>query len=321
MPVINARYNVTRVMKQHVYKFQNKNGNKRFFLKKKKLFINIALNMVYLNNYVSFCLFFNLIFGYSFFEVESFVPIERRGHSAISVGNKLYFFGGVNVKHNPLSELFYLDLSKPFNAAAPSWNDISVSSTIPLGSAWAAVTLTNNNNNPNIYIIGGLMKNQSNEDSLDSLVYTFNPNSEQWDIPTIVGKEPKRRRNIQAVTDDFGKIYVFGGVIDSETGSEINQYFNDMIILNTNDLTWSYGPIINAPSRRYGYTATLLSDGTIIYIGGYELTVDNIEREVDINQISLYDTKLESWSVVVCIYNYYYKRLCEILTIYNNRSF
>jgi len=215
----------------------------------------------------------------------------------------LYFFGGVDVRINSLSEVFYLDLSEPFNAAAPLWNDISVLSAIPFGSAWASVTLTNNNNNPNIYLIGGIMKNQNNEDSFISLVHTFNPISGQWSIPIIGGKEigrkePKRRKYIQAVTDDLGNIYVFGGAADNTIGLEC---FNDMIILNTNDLTWSYGSIINAPLQRCCYTATMLSDGTIIYIGGVEI-INNIVRDVDINQINLYDTKLSSWSVVVCIY-------------------
>ena len=102
------------------------------------------------------------------------------------------------------------------------------------------------------------MFNESNEDSFTSLVYTFNPKSGQWSIPIIGGIEPKRRREIQAVTDDFGRIYVFGGAADDLVGSGTAQYFNDMIILDTNDLTWSYGPVINAPLRRYCYTASML---------------------------------------------------------------
>ncbi len=257
--------------------------------------------MVYLNNYVSFYLLINFIFGYSFFEVESFVPLGRLAHSAITVDNKLYFFGGVDINRYDTSEVFYLDLTKPFDAVAPSWNDISASSAIPFRSAWAAITLTNNSNNPTIYLIGGTMHNENVEDSSISMVHTFNPNSNHWDIPTIRGKEPKRRRNIQSVTDDFGNIYVFGGGADSFVGSETVQYFNDMIILNTNDLTWSYGPIINAPLRQYAYTATLISDSMIVYIGGIEHTVDNIGRDVDINKINLYNIKLATWSVMVCI--------------------
>src|SRR6266498_2872843 len=257
--------------------------------------------MVYLNNHVTFYLFFNFIFSYLFFEVESFVPLGRIAHTAITVDNKLYFFGGVDINRYDTSEVFYLDLTKPFDAVAPSWNDISASSAIPFRSAWAAVTLTNDSNNPTIYLIGGTTQNETGEDSFTSLVHTFNPNSGRWDIPKIEGDESKRRRHIQAVTNDFENIYIFGGAADGLVGSETVQYFNDMIMLNTNDLTWSYGPIFNAPLRRHSYTATL-SDGMIVYIGGIEITVDNITRDVDINQINIYDMKLSSWSVVVRVY-------------------
>ncbi|CAI2173888.1 20148_t:CDS:2 [Funneliformis geosporum] len=63
-------------------------------------------------------------------------------------------------------------------------------------------------------------------------------------------------------------------------------------------MAWSYGSIANYPINRIVYTATLLSNGMIAYIGGREKTIDNISREVDINQIDLYDTKLNNWSVM-----------------------
>ncbi len=111
--------------------------------------------MVYLNNYVTFYLLINFIFGYSFFEVESFVLLGRLAHTAITVDNKLYFFGGVDVSNIFTTDIFYLDLTKLFNAVAPSWNDISASSAIPFRSTWAAIALTSNNNNLTIYLIGG----------------------------------------------------------------------------------------------------------------------------------------------------------------------
>ena len=110
--------------------------------------------IVYLNNYVIFYLFINFIFGYLFFEIESFVPLGRLAHTAITVDNKLYFFGG-DISGYDTTEVFYLDLTKPFNVISSSWNDISTSSAIPFRSTWAAIALTSNNNNLTIYLIGG----------------------------------------------------------------------------------------------------------------------------------------------------------------------
>ncbi|CAI2174420.1 12458_t:CDS:2 [Funneliformis geosporum] len=108
------------------------------------------------------------------------------------------------------------------------------------------------------------MRNQNNEEYFTSLVHIFNPKSGQWEIPSITGKEPARRRFIQAVADNFGNIYVFGGLADKYVGNELNQYFNDMIIFNNNGLTWSDNLIGNAPSNRAIYTATILpNDGFV----------------------------------------------------------
>jgi len=248
-----------------------------------------------------YLLFFNIIFFYSFFIVESLIPEGRNAHSSITVNNQLYIFGGVNDNDVVVSEVFYLDLSEPFDANAPSWIDISASSAIPVRSAWPAVTLINNNNDPTIYLIGGIMREKNNQNLVTTLVYQFNPKSEQWNRPIIKGTEPIRRRENQAVADDAGNIYMFGGLADSVVGSSTFQVFNDMVILNANDLTWSAGSTLNAPLRRRDYTATLLPDGRIVYIGGREMTADNVTRVVDINQINIYDTKSASWSVVVCI--------------------
>jgi N-acetylneuraminic acid mutarotase len=153
---------------------------------------------------------------------------------------------------------------------------------------------------------GHQLRDQNNQLAFDTLVYQFDPKSGQWNRPIIKGgKEPIRRREYQAVVGDES-IYMFGGAVDNLVGSDTVQFLNDLIIFNTNDLTWSEGSTLNTPIPRWDYTATILSDGRIIYIGGIEHTVDDIYREVDINQINIYDTKSASWSVMVCtghVYN------------------
>ena len=64
------------------------------------------------------------------------------------------------------------------------------------------------------------------------------------------------------VIDEAGKFYIFGGI-------DIN-FFKDMIIFDTVTSTWSKGSTINAPLPRVDYTATLLSNGIIVFIGGRE---------------------------------------------------
>jgi len=91
-------------------------------------------------------------------------------------------------------------------------------------------------------------------------------------------------------------MYIFGG---APVGSPVISYFNDMVILDTVESSWSISTPVNSPMVRYDYTATLLSNGVIIYIGGREF--NQASRQVDIKQINLYDTKSQTWSVKVCI--------------------
>jgi len=227
-------------------------------------------------------------------------------HSSVVVGNKLYFFGGIVVLPLPQGslvnvyiseEVFYLDLSQPFDIENPPFVDLTSVAPIPIRSTWGTVALDSmNNNDPNIYLFGGAMLDiNSYNDSYTSFVHKFNVNSLMWSVPTVSGTIPSRRREMKAISDNSGKIYIFGGGTNSAIGSPTPQYFNDMIIFNTIELSWSINPpTVNAPRPATEYTATLLSNGVIIYIGGTDML-----NLIDISQIYLYDTKSLTWTVKV----------------------
>ncbi|CAI2179884.1 1216_t:CDS:2 [Funneliformis geosporum] len=187
----------------------------------------------------------------------------------------IYIFGGYD-GHSCTNQVLHLDILQHFNAELPIW---SQNSAIGFESCWATTVLINHNNNPTIYLVGGLMQDPNHEDSFTSMIYTLNLNSGQWNIPVTSGIVPERRRDIQAVADHMGNVYIFGGAADRSVGSEDTKFFNDMVIFNADYLTWSNGPIVNAPLKRHAYTATLLSSGIIVYIGGREQTDDGNLRE------------------------------------------
>jgi hypothetical protein len=51
------------------------------------------------------------------------------------------------------------------------------------------------------------------------------------------------------------------------SGSTKTVYANEMLILDTINLSWSEGSLINAPIPRIHYGATLLPNNKIFYIG------------------------------------------------------
>ncbi|CAI2179926.1 12942_t:CDS:2, partial [Funneliformis geosporum] len=215
--------------------------------------------------------------------VDSFTPVGRYAHSSALIRNKLVFFGGINDKGFCLNEVFYLDLSRSFNIVTPPWIDLTLNSRIPFKSCWG--TVSPNDKEQIIYLFGGIMFNATDQDFFVSVVHSFNLNSLSWNIPNVKGITPKRRRNIQSVIDNYGKMYIFGGYADNDLGLETSLDYNDMVILNTVELSWE-NYIINSPKHRDLYTATLLTSGVIVYIGGFEYGLEF----ADIKKIILYDT-------------------------------
>ena len=120
------------------------------------------------------------------------------------------------------------------------------------------------------------------------MLHSYNLETNVWDIPKTNGIQPERKREINGViNNETGKFYIFGGATDKYTGSQNTIIFNDMNIFDTVSLTWSKGSTINAPLPRVNYTATLLSNGMIVFIGGREDHGANTPwRDVDINQVN-----------------------------------
>src|SRR5687767_3913175 len=102
--------------------------------------------------YVSFYLII-FIKLFLFLEVESFTPVGRLAHTSVLVENKIYFFGGVLDNGFCSNEVFYLDVSQPFNMGAPQWNDLTQNSGLPFKSCWATAS---SSDQKTIYLFGGI---------------------------------------------------------------------------------------------------------------------------------------------------------------------
>ncbi|KAF0496480.1 galactose oxidase [Gigaspora margarita] len=244
-----------------------------------------------------FCYFSILLQNFQLFYVlvKAYTPTPRYAHSAALIGNKLYILGGDNdsptTQFTPTKDFFYLDISVGFNTSNIPWTDLSNVVGTPKQSR-AAVSAGGPNKDI-IFLFGGGVENPSSD---IPLVYTFDNLKNVWNTPTIKGIKPPRREYIKSVTDDTGKMYIFGGSYNIETGNSTWTFENRMDILDTIGLTWSIASQIQAPTPRDAFSATLLPNGIIANIGGYV-----VAGPTNLREISLYDTKNDVWETMTTV--------------------
>ncbi|RIB27958.1 hypothetical protein C2G38_2137569 [Gigaspora rosea] len=207
--------------------------------------------------------YFFMINEVIFFVICRKIPNSRFEQASALVGTRLYFFGGLT-SQVVTNEVWYLDLSNSFNTTTPPWrSDIGMPVGYILGSS-----CVNPINNCSILLIGGKMYiPHTLYKTYSSCVYMFNPCISQWTISNLIGFNRTfiARSEMQAIIDNNGRIFIFSGKYYNSS-----VLFDDMNILDITTMTWSTPPISqNVPIPRLGYTATLLQNDLIVYIGGY----------------------------------------------------
>ncbi|RHZ54932.1 hypothetical protein Glove_421g66 [Diversispora epigaea] len=216
-------------------------------------------------------------------------PAQRVYHNSVIINDRLLILGGTKINEIQSSELFYLDLSQSFDNKNLSWNLIR-EGDLPIYtySSTSIVSLDNST----IFLIGGFMVNKDTlvYDS-SNLVYTYNYFTSEWTTPSITGDDVSFRQQITGVIDDSGTIYIFGGI--GNTLTERNS--NEMNTLDTSKMAWKILTITNnLPPVSNDYSASILSNGIIVYFGG-----QSNGTLLKMKNIKLYDTKKDEWSHMV----------------------
>ncbi|KAF0526948.1 galactose oxidase [Gigaspora margarita] len=251
--------------------------------------MNLIKNLIY---------FFLVLSHVNLFVISDDYPSSRWQQTASLVNNKLYYFGGIGeINYNSVNEVWYLDLSSPFNVSMPPWHKDQ--GLPPIIYASSCVSPIDNS----VFLIGGIRPSITNTDYVfyPSEVYEFYPNTSYWNFLNITGYNSSfnTRYAIEAVVDNDGKIFIFGG-----TNSNISNYsnttvirYNDMHMFDTTTMKWSTLNIFqNVPLPCNNYAAVLLPTAEIIYIGGLELPRLGPLRLVDMKTIRLFNTKAFTWS-------------------------
>ena len=203
-------------------------------------------------------------------QIVPFRPLRRYRHTATLIDNKLYILGGAISLTSLVysNDFFYLDFSGPFNTKELPWRELSNNNMI-VPQHYGAASAKAGANNKTLFLYGG--DGLSSDISGMALVYAYNPQSNTWSIPEIVGNNVARKTELEGIIDRSGKMYLWGGWTGS-ISSNMNPV-NDMLILDTVNLSWGKGSLAGAPTPRVVYGALLLPDNNIIYIGKQAIIV------------------------------------------------
>ncbi|CAG8449329.1 2502_t:CDS:2 [Funneliformis caledonium] len=156
--------------------------------------------------------------------------------------------------------------------------------------------------NDNVFLFGGFRTNPlDNSLNLDDKLYSFNTETKAWFEPIVKGVGPIQRRQSQVSVDVNGKAYSFGGVIDEKTGSFGTTLLQDMNSFDTFNSEWSLNISLTDPALpfpRSDYTSTILSNGLIVLIGGWEQSTSDTGLFVYVSMkvLNLFDTNTATWS-------------------------
>ncbi|CAB5396030.1 unnamed protein product [Rhizophagus irregularis] len=125
-----------------------------------------------------------------------------------------------------------------------------------------SATVKSNRNNNTLFLYGGII-----ESTAETLVYRYDTQSNAWSTPTITGINNIRKRDLIGIIDNNGKMYLWSGM--KVINEKNTNYVNDMLILDTINLSWGQGSTI----------------------GGYN------GEELTLKQVYLYDIINDNWSI------------------------
>ncbi|GET03111.1 hypothetical protein GLOIN_2v67585 [Rhizophagus clarus] len=199
---------------------------------------------------------------------------------------------------SPTGDVFYLDLTNSFDTT-----DVPYVSKVasPFLCAWCQSAIGGSNQSKIFFFAGAMVKQETPNTLTDSIIYSFDIKTQTWSpAPPMTGMIYTRRREFQPVSDNNGKIYLFGGGSDMLLGLPTVQVYNTMDIFDSIAYSWTLGSLIDPPFSKIDYTASLLPNGNIVYIGGTQSDVNTIQLDpINMNKIDIYDTVGNSWSSMI----------------------
>ncbi|CAI2179357.1 17291_t:CDS:2 [Funneliformis geosporum] len=233
---------------------------------------------------------------------ETILSKPRWGHSAVLLNDKLYIYGGkvgTSSKDDPMdtsqnsNQLLILDVSVPFSIKDPAWKLRLVGPRV----AYHTISLGGLQNE--LLVLYGGEYSDVPIPANPLFYYNTSEESPLWIYAGIQDKQPAVNIREHTVVTRFNDSmnYFFGGINTPDPKISAKFQLRDLFKVDTRGNHWNIMNVdINTPPGRFHHTATILSDGKMYIIGGY-----SVDKLADMNQIYVYDTIVEKWSVQTAV--------------------
>ncbi|KAF7725759.1 hypothetical protein EC973_009376 [Apophysomyces ossiformis] len=210
------------------------------------------------------------------------------GMAYVQRNNSLIVYGGANATSRYSNKLFQLTQT----ANNFIWEEIPQQGALPPPSAYAQAVISTTG--ASMLVIGGAYNQTTAQSPLQIYVYQFANNA--WSSPpgntqSNVSTAPANRISFSATADKSNNVYIYGGTDVGKTQVYSQLY---MYSPSTNSFTALPDPQVG----RYGHTASLLSNGNLVVIGGLIQTNQNNQAQrslATMESLYVYSTSTKQW--------------------------
>ncbi|XP_043860103.1 kelch domain-containing protein 3 isoform X3 [Dromiciops gliroides] len=212
---------------------------------------------------------------------------RRVNHAAVSVGHRVYSFGGY-CSGEDYETLRQIDVHV-FNAVSLRWTKLppmrssGQAGEVPYMRYGHSAVLIDDT----VYLWGG----RNDTEGACNVLYGFDINTHKWFTPKVSGTVPGARDGHSACV--LGKnMYVFGGY------EQLADCFsNDIHKLDTSSMTWTLISAKGTPARwRDFHSATMLGNRMYVFGGRADrFGPFHSNNEIYCNRIRIFDTRAEAW--------------------------
>lgn len=211
-------------------------------------------------------------------EINKGGPGKRWGHTcnAVRGGQLLYIFGGYGEDNTQTNKVHV------FDTIARTWSEPDMQGTLPVPRDSHSCTTVGDK----LYVFGGTDGSVPLKD-----LHVLDTSTNTWIAPFVRGDGPEAREGHSAAL--IGKrLFIFGGSGKS-VDTPVEEYFDDLYILNTETMVWKRVATTGIPPAKRNSHTCVSWKNKIIVIGGEDT------QNYYLSDVHMLDTDTLTWTKLV----------------------